>query len=154
MHRAIVAIDSDAKAGFCETALHLDADGVLHAFHRTTGLDDHLATSRSTDLGHSWEPWRRHALVGHPYDACPLPDGRLLLVGGYRHAPYGVRARLYDPRRQQPDEVPELVLRDDGPAPDLGYPWAAPLPDGRAMVAYYICDAMGLRGIEATLFRP
>ncbi|PWC57241.1 hypothetical protein TSH7_26450, partial [Azospirillum sp. TSH7] len=66
----------------------------------------------------------------------------------------GGRARLYDPRRQQPGEVPELVLRDDGPAPDLGYPWAAVLPDGRAMVAYYICDATGLRGIEATLFRP
>ena len=154
VHRAIIAIDPEARAGFCETALHLDSNGVLYAFHRTTGLDDHLATSRSDDLGHSWEPWRRHAVVGHPYDACPLPDGRLLLVGGYRHVPYGVRARIYDPCRQQPDEVPDLVLRDDGPAPDLGYPWAAVLPDGRAMVAYYICDATGLRGIEATLFRP
>ncbi|PWC40622.1 sialidase family protein [Azospirillum sp. TSO35-2] len=154
VHRAIIALDAEAKAGFCETALHLDADGVLHAFHRTTGLGDHLATSRSTDLGHSWEPWRRHAVVGHPYDACPLPDGRLLLAGGYRHAPYGIRARVYDPRTQDPGDAPEIVLRDDGPAPDLGYPWAAVLPDGRAMVAYYICDPAGRRGIEATLFRP
>lgn len=150
-HRAIIAHDPEGKAGFCETALHLTSDGVLIAFHRTTGLDDHLATSRSRDLGRNWEPWRRHAMVGHPYDPCPLPDGRLLLCGGYRHKPYGIRARLYDPRTQEPDDAPEIIVRDDGPAPDLGYPWATILPDGRALIAYYICDPSGLRGIEASL---
>ncbi len=153
-HRAVIAFDAEGKAGFCETALHLTDDGSLIAFHRTTGLDDGLATSRSRDLGHGWEPWRRHAVVGHPYDACPLPDGRLLVCRGYRHKPYGIRARVYDPRTQDIDDAPEIVLRDDGPAPDLGYPWATVLPDGRAMVAYYIADPTGLRGIEASVFRP
>lgn len=153
-HRSLIAHDADGKAGFCESALHLAADGSLFAFHRTTGLDDHLATSRSRDLGRRWEPWRRQEVIGHPYDACPLPDGRLLLVGGYRHAPYGLRARIYDPMLQAPDDVPEIVLRDDGTAPDLGYPWATLLPDGRALVAHYVAGADGVRGIEATLFRP
>ena len=57
---------------------------------------------RSTDLGHSWEPWRRHAVVGHPYDACPLPDGRLLLVGslaGWLLGSYGRRPGLRQLRR-------------------------------------------------------
>jgi hypothetical protein len=153
-HRAVIARDAEGKAGFCETALQFAADGSLLAFHRTTGLDDCLATSRSRDLGHGWEPWRRHAVTGHPYDACPLPDGRLLVCRGYRHKPYGIRARVYDPLAQDIDDVPEIVLRDDGPSADLGYPWAAVLPDGRAMVVYYIADSTGLRGIEASLLTP
>lgn len=151
--RAVIAHDPEGKAGFCETALYLDGRGVLTAFHRTTGLDDHLATSRSDDQGHSWRPWRRHAVIGHPYDPCPLPDGRLLLCGGYRHKPYGLRARVYDPLTQSPDDAPEILVRDDGPSPDLGYPWATVLPDGRALVCAYIADADGRRGIEASLFR-
>lgn len=150
-YRGLIAHDPAGKAGFCETALHLAADGSLFAFHRTTGLDDHLATSRSCDLGQSWEPWERQAVVGHPYNPCPLPDGRVLLVYGHRHTPYGMRARLYDPLTQSPGDAVERVLRDDGPSPDLGYPWATLLPDGRALVALYIADAQGRRGIEATL---
>ncbi|MGF7176610.1 exo-alpha-sialidase [Azospirillum doebereinerae] len=153
-HRSVIAFDPEGEAGFCETALHLDAGGGLTAFHRTTGLEDSLATSRSTDLGRSWEPWRRHAVVGHPYDACPLPDGRLLVCRGYRHKPYGIRARVYDPLTQAIDDAPEIIVRDDGPAPDLGYPWAGVLPDGRAMITCYIADSLGVRGIEASLFAP
>ncbi len=97
-YRGPIAFDPDGKAGFCETALTPLPDGTLLALHRTTGLDDRLATSQSRDGGRVWEPWRVHPdVIGHPYDACPLPDGRLLVCGGYRHRPYGVRARLWDP---------------------------------------------------------
>lgn len=154
--RSTIAFDPEGKVGFCETSLHLDAMGGLTAFHRTTGLDDHLATSRSSDLGHSWEPWRRHDVIGHPYDACPLPDGRLLLSYGHRHPPFGVRARILDPawlgRGPMIGDAPEILLRDDGPGPDLGYPWATLLPDGRAIVVYYLCDPTGVRSIEASLY--
>lgn len=153
-YRSLVAFDPQGKAGFCETALHLTAGGGLLAFHRTTGLGDHLATSRSHDLGHSWEGWEVRDMIGHPYDACPLPDGRFLLCGGYRHVPYGIRARLCDPDGRDLDTAEEIVLRADAPAPDLGYPWATPLADGRVLVAYYICDAAGLRGIEASVLEP
>lgn len=151
--RSTIARDAEGKAGFCETALHLTGDGRLVAFHRTTGLNDHLVTSVSRDLGESWEPWQRTAVVGHPYDACPLPDGRLLVVYGYRHKPYGVRARLWDPCKGSLDDAPEVIIRDDAPSPDTGYPWATVLADGRVAVCYYICDVAGIRHIQATLLR-
>ncbi|MBP2291983.1 sialidase family protein [Azospirillum rugosum] len=151
--RSTIARDADGKAGFCETALHLTEDGRLIAFHRTTGLKDHLVTSVSRDLGESWEPWTQSAVVGHPYDACPLPDGRLLVVYGYRHKPYGVRARVWDPYKGPLDDAPEFVIRDDAPSPDTGYPWATVLADGRVAVCYYICDGAGIRHIQATLLR-
>ena len=151
--RSTIARDAEGKAGFCETALALTADGRLIAFHRTTGLKDHLAISVSRDSGESWEPWTRTAVVGHPYDACPLPDGRLLVTCGYRHTPYGVRARVWDPQGGSLDDAPEMVIRDDAPSPDTGYPWATVLADGRVAVCYYICDAAGIRHIAATLLR-
>ncbi|AWJ85399.1 hypothetical protein TSH58p_15910 [Azospirillum sp. TSH58] len=151
--RSTIARDPAGRAGFCETALHLTADGQLIAFHRTTGLGDRLATSVSHDLGESWAPWIENAVIGHPYDACPLPDGRLLVVYGHRHQPYGVRARVWDSRRETLESAPEIVLRADAPSPDVGYPWATVLADGRVAVCYYICDAAGVRHIQATLLR-
>lgn len=151
--RGVIARDPAGVAGFCETALCLVPDGRLFALHRTTGLDDHLALSVSSDLGESWEPWTETTVVGHPYDACPLPDGRILVVYGYRHKPYGLRARVWDPEAESLDEAPETVLRDDAPSPDLGYPWATVLADGRVVVCYYICDSDGIRHIAATLLR-
>ncbi|WP_448203057.1 sialidase family protein [Azospirillum sp. sgz302134] len=151
--RSTIARDPAGKAGFCETALHLTEDGRLIAFHRTTGLSDHLVTSVSRDLGESWGLWTETSVTGHPYDAVPLPDGRLLVVYGYRHKPYGIRARVWDPYKQTLDEAPEFIIRDDAPSPDLGYPWATVLADGRVAVCYYICDGTGIRHIEATLLR-
>ena len=151
--RSTIARDAEGKAGFCETALHLTEDGRLIAFHRTTGHGDHLVTSLSRDLGQTWEPWVTQEVIGHPYDACLLPDGRLLVVYGYRHQPYGVRARVWDPYKGALDDAPEFVIRDDAPSPDVGYPWATVLADGRVAVCYYICDPQGIRHIEATLLR-
>ena len=143
-------IAADPAACLVEPALQRDAAGRLIAFHRTDGHADRLATAESLDDGATWSPRRLHDVVGHPYDALALPDGRFLLVYGYRHRPFGVRARLYDPRRQLPEAAPELVLRDDAAGPDVGYPWAALLPDGAILVVYYFVGADGVRGIEAT----
>lgn len=146
-------IATDAEVQFYEPALYLTPSRRLIAFMRTGELDDHLATAESRDLGVTWEHWQRRAVVGHPFNAAPLSDGRVLLVYGYRHEPYGIRARVLDPECRDLDEAPELVIRDDGPNPDLGYPWAAALGDGSAVVVYYISNAEGVRGIEASLIR-
>jgi len=71
--------------------------GDLVAFMRTADLDDHTAVARSTDHGKSFQPWQDTGFQGHPHYALRLPDKRVLLVYGYRHPPFGVRARILDP---------------------------------------------------------
>ena len=90
--RSIIAVDEDGPGGFVEPSLQWLPDGRLIAFLRTVGLDDRIATAVSADGGHTWEPWVLHDVRGHPTDAVPLGDGRLFVVSGWRHKPYGGRA--------------------------------------------------------------
>lgn len=150
-YRNPISHDADGKTGFAEPALYLTSGGRLIAFHRSFGCEDRLLTAISEDRGRTWLPWRRHRITGHPFDPLPLRDGRLLLVYGYRHPPYGIRARLVDGECEHIDEGTELILRDDGPSPDIGYPWATELADGRILVVYYFCDGEGVRHIAGSL---
>jgi sialidase-1 len=140
----------DDKITFNETSMVETKKGDLVAFMRTANYDDHLAVGRSTDGGKSFK-WEDGKIIGHPYHALKLPDGRVFLVYGYRHEPYGVRARLLNADCTDIDKSPELVIRDDGGTTDLGYPWSALLPDGKIMVAYYINFADGTRHIEGSV---
>jgi len=124
--------------------------GKITAFHRTTNNEDKLITATSHDGGLTFTDLKTVNITGHPYDALVLPDGRLFLVYGYRHEPMGVRARLVD-LGQGLDEAEEIVIRDDSPSRDTGYPSAALMADGRILVTYYIADKQGIRGIEANI---
>jgi hypothetical protein len=139
---------ADDQVVFNETSLIETPAGDLVAFIRTDHFDDHGVVARSTDRGKSWK-WQDMGVIGHPYHAACLPDGRVFLVYGYRHPPFGIRARLLDPECRRFD-VPELVLRDDGGSTDLGYPWACALPDGRVLAVYYFNQADGTRYIAGT----
>lgn len=150
-HRGVIAEDASGKVGFYEPSIYATSTGELVAFMRTRGGDDRLATARSRDGGNSWSPWKLHQAMGHPWYPLQLQDGRVLLVTGYRHEPYGIRARLLNPECTNIDEVEELVIRDDGVGPDLGYPAAAQLADGRVVVVYYLIGEDGVRHIAASL---
>lgn len=139
----------DAKVIFNETSLIETPAGDLVAFIRTDNFDDHGAVARSRDGGMTWEPWQDMGVIGHPYHALRLPDGRVFLLYGYRHAPYGIRARVLDPECTRFD-TPEIVLRDDGGHGDLGYPWACLTGDGRVLATYYFNQADGTRHIAGT----
>lgn len=139
---------ADDQVVFNETSLIETPAGDLVAFIRTDGFEDHGVVARSTDRGKSWT-WQDMGVIGHPYHAARLPDGRVFLVYGYRHPPFGIRARLLDPECRHFD-APELVLRDDGGSTDLGYPWACALPDGRLLAVYYFNQADGTRYIAGT----
>ena len=142
-------IAADDKVVFNETSLLETAGGDLVAFARTAQFDDHGVVIRSSDGGRTWEPWQDMGFQGHPYHAVKLPDDRVLLVYGYRHEPYGVRARLLDPDcRDFSGE--EVIVRDDGGGRDLGYPWACVAADGRALVVYYFNQDEGVRHIAGT----
>jgi hypothetical protein len=72
-------------------------------------------------------------------------------VYGYRHKPYGIRARILDAECTNAATAEEIVLRDDGGSGDIGYPWAAMMKDGRALVAYYLNQDDGTRHIAGTI---
>lgn len=121
-----------------ETCLYETASGGLRAFMRRDADATVLSVSRSDDGGRTWtDP----APVCRGYPACArrLPDGRGLLVYGFRFEEgHGVRARLLSPDGELMAGEPELIIRDDGAVSDLGYPDVDLLPDGRVLAVYYI----------------
>jgi len=127
-------------------------DNKITIFHRTTNNDDKLiiATATLGSGGEKFGPLKSVDVTGHPYDALVLPDGRLFLVYGYRHQPMGVRARLVKVGQEIAD-ADEIIIRDDSQSRDTGYPSATLLADGRILVAYYIPDERGIRGIDASI---
>src|SRR3546814_13626800 len=74
---------------------------------------------------------------GHPLQALRLPDDRVLLVYGYRHKPFGIRAKILNAECTDFKTAQEFVIRDDGGGSDLGYPWAVLLDDNKVLVTYY-----------------
>ncbi len=120
-------VAADEKVTFSETSLYETPKGALVAFMRTADFDDHTTVARSTDHGKSFQPWEDAGFQGHPHYALRLPDQRVLLVYGYRHPPFGIRARVLDAECANLTSAPEIVLRDDGGSGDLGYPWATML---------------------------
>lgn len=143
-------IAEDAKIEFNETSMYETPKGDLVAFVRTANFDDHTVIARSTDGGKSFAKWQNSGFQGHPHHALRLPDSRVWLVYGYRHQPFGVRARILDAECTN-WSGPEIVLRDDGGTSDLGYPWAALLPGGRVLSVYYFNRANGTRQIAGTI---
>jgi hypothetical protein len=143
-------VASDDKITFNETSLYETPRGDLVAFMRTEDFGDHTAIARSTDHGRSFQHWQDAGFQGHPHYALRLPDKRVLLVYGYRHPPFGIRARVLDPECAHAASAPEIILRDDGGNGDLGYPWAALLSKHRALVVYYFNSGDGTRHIAGT----
>jgi len=144
-------VAGDDKIVFNETSLYETPKGDLVAFMRTENFGDHTAVARSKNHGLSFEKWEDAGFQGHPHYALRLHDKRVLLVYGYRHPPFGVRARILDPECAGAATAQEFILRDDGGNGDLGYPWAAALAKNRVLVVYYFNTGDGTRHISGTL---
>ena len=144
-------VATDPKVTFNETSIYETPKGDLVAFLRTANFGDHTVIARSTDQGKSFQPWQDAGFKGHPHHALRLPDKRVLLVYGYRHVPYGIRARVLDAECTNFATAEEIVLRDDGGNSDLGYPWATMISKNRALVVYYFNRANGTRHIAGTV---
>jgi len=144
-------VATDPKVTFNETSLYETPNGDLVAFLRTADFDDHTVVARSTNSGKSFQPWQDAGWQGHPHYALRLPDKRVLLVYGYRHKPFGIRARVLDPECKDFATAPEMILRDDGGNGDLGYPWATLLSKNRTLVVYYFNQSDGTRHIAGTV---
>jgi sialidase-1 len=143
-------IAEDKKISFNETSLYTTPKGDVVAFMRTADFDDHTVVARSKDGGKTFEPWQDAGWQGHPHYALRLPDNRVFLVYGYRHAPFGIRARILNAECTDFATAEEIILRDDGIHSDLGYPWATLTADGRILAVYYFHDDTGTRFIAGT----
>jgi len=86
-----------------------------------------------------------------PFHALSLKSGKVFVSYGYRKKPFGIRAKLCGPELEDLDAAPEIILRDDAPNGDLGYPHAVQLKDGRILVSYYISGEDGIRKIEGLI---
>ncbi|HBE41170.1 MAG TPA: exo-alpha-sialidase [Bacteroidales bacterium] len=141
----------DDNAVFNETSVYETPGGDIVAFLRTAKLDDQACIARSTDGGKSFGPWQKMGFRGHPLNALRLPDNRVLLTYGYRHEPYGIRARILNPECTDFETAPEIILRDDGGSSDIGYPWPVMLDKKRVLVVYYFNIKNGIRHIAGTI---
>lgn len=144
-------VAADARASFNETSIYETPKGDLVAFLRSEDLKDEACIARSTDGGKTFGAWQGMGFQGHPLHALRLPDNRVLLSYGYRHAPLGIRARILNAECTDFASAPEIVLRDDGGTTDLGYPWSVQLDDKRVLVTYYHNVGGGIQHIAGTI---
>jgi hypothetical protein len=143
-------IATDESVSFNETSIYETPKGDLVAFVRTEKYDDQTVIARSADGGKTFR-WEPAGFRGHPHHAVRLPDDRVWLVYGYRHKPFGIRARVLNSECTDAASAPEIVLRDDGGSGDLGYPWAVVLPGGKVLTTYYFNQENGPRFIAGTV---
>ena len=140
----------DDKISFNEASIIETPKGDLVGFLRTSGADDQAFISRSSDGGKTFK-WEGMGFKGHPLNALRLPDNRVLLTYGYRHKPFGIRARILNGECTNFKTSPEIVLRDDGSNSDIGYTWPVQLNKDRVLVTYYFNLENGTRHIAGTI---
>ena len=91
--------------------------------------------------------------IGNPPSMIRLHDGRIAITYGYRSRPYQIRARLSSDDGQT--WGPEIIVRSNAGAWDIGYPRTVQRPDGKIVTVYYWNDAPDQeRYIGATIWDP
>ena len=141
------------------SAVRLANGGLLASIRRAGQFDGQrrwwLETFLSPDDGQSWYQLDQPTIdnAGNPASLLTLDDGRVVLVYGWRHPPYGERARLSSDQGQSWSR--EVVLRADGDSWDIGYPRSVQRADGSIVSVIYFKDATSKeRYITATIWDP
>jgi hypothetical protein len=122
-----------------ETGIVRLRDGrVLAAMRSEKG--GNLAIIESSDQGRTWSsPVQITGGNEHPADLIQLQDGRVLMVFGERNAPRGVHAMI-SPDGRAWDKTKHIILADDAPNSDCGYPSSVETAKGRIVTVYYQVD--------------
>lgn len=122
-----------------ETGIVVLRDGrVVAALRSEKG--GNLAIAESSDQGKTWTtPVQITKDSEHPGDLIQLRDGRVLLSYGERNAPRGARAILSADGRTWDNSKP-IVLADDAPVTDCGYPSSVEIGNGKIVTIYYQVD--------------
>ena len=97
-----------------------------------------LYQAESVDGGRTWSEPVQLALWGHPPYLLRLASGNLLLVYGYRRAPWEIRAILSRDEGRTWDMTTLRTIHTFDPGSyDMGYPVATQLSDGAIVCAFY-----------------
>jgi len=145
---------AQGEMDFHELRILLLPGGRLLGMMRTE--ERNFFQSYSDDGGRTWSaPEETPIWCGgsSPADILLLRDGRILCTYGHRRPPYGVRACLSEDGGQSWDVENEIVLRDDGPDWDVGYPSSEQLDDTTILTAYYWHRSDGIRHLAGTRWR-
>ncbi len=143
-----VAVDD--KISFNEASVIETPKGDIVGFLRTGKFGGQAVISRSTDGGKTFK-WQSMGFKGYPLNALRLPNNRVLLTYGYRHKPFGIRARILNAECTDFATAQEFILRDDGDNSDIGYTWPVQLDNNKILVVYYFNKENGTRYIAGTL---
>jgi hypothetical protein len=156
----------DPEKNFLEPNLFRTVSGRLIGLIRTqsdfkkpgvnfedTYLNLHIAVSE--DNGKTFGPVREipSVLGSNCFHALQLRSGKVFVHYGYRHKPFGMRARICDGELSDLSTAAEFVVRDDAPNGDLGYSHAVQLKDDSILLVYYISGQDGIRKIEGAILR-
>lgn len=124
---------------FNETGILRMKDGRLLAAMRSE-KGGHIAITESTDQGKTWSKANQITSDSeHPADLIQLRDGRVLMVFGERNAPRGVHAMISTDGRTW-EKGKHIVLADDSPNGDCGYPSSVEVGKGKVVTVYYQVD--------------
>jgi sialidase-1 len=104
----------------------------------------YLHQSVSDDGGRTWSQPQAAPMWGSPPHLLALPDGRLLCTYGHRRPPFGIRACLSRDGGETWDIDLEVIVRDDFPNGNLGYPSAVVAAPGVVFLAYSGGDPDGV----------
>ena len=126
--------------------------GELYCILRESDYSGYLYGCRSLDGGSTWSPPQRTEIYGCPGHLLVLQDGRLLCTYGRRKTPFGIRAALSEDGGRSWARDGEIVIRDDLPNGDLGYPTTIEYEPGKLFVCYYGQEPDGVTCVQGTYF--
>ena len=94
-----------------------------------------LFQTESDDGGRTWTQAKYLDVYGSPPHLIRHSSGALVCVYSYRKAPHGQRIMISWDQGATWDSG--IILRDDAPPRDLGYPASVEMPDGTILTVYY-----------------
>ena len=103
----------------------------------------YMQQTESADGGMTWTSAHPTPIWGWPPHLVRLDSGPLLVTYGHRRPAYGERACLSHDGGVTWDIENEVVLRDDAPNGDLGYPASIELEPGEILSVYYQVENEG-----------
>ncbi len=150
-----VVICESSGAAFSEPDIAEVAPNELYCILRWERRDPfsggyYLHGCRSVDGGKTWSSPETTTMDGIPGHLLVLSDGRLLCTYARRKAPFGIYASVSEDGGNSWLTDQEIIIRDDLPNRDLGYPTTIEYEPGKLFTIYYGQELDGVTCIQGS----